>query len=178
MRYLKQKVGSKRKLCENDKSTKNCLVLQQNGPIFKPLVDFLLPATNPLLYFSGVWIGLHGNREFHVGWGSALTASNRLFAQLQHWYQWAPEDYEVIPSTHQGHTARTTSRCCPFLYKAPPHIATCSSWTWSSRRVCDIPKLAWNQFHQPTTNNPFWHLPPSCFFDLWHKKKDELQFDK
>ena len=84
MRYLKQKVGSKRKLCENDKSTKNCLVLQQNGPIFKPLVDFLLPATNPLLYFSGVWIGLHGNREFHVGWGSALTASNRLFAQLQH----------------------------------------------------------------------------------------------
>jgi hypothetical protein len=107
-----------------------------------------------------------------------LTASNRLFAQLQHWYQWAPEDYEVIPSTHQGHTARTTSRCCPFLYKAPPHIATCSSWTWSSRRVCDIPKLAWNQFHQPTTNNPFWHLPPSCFFDLWHKKKDELQFDK
>ncbi len=91
---MKQRVGHKRKLGENNNSTKNCLVLQQvmtvhsrqNGPNFKPLVDSLLPAPNPLLYFRGVWVGLHDTRAFHVGWGGALIAPIRLtpLARLQH----------------------------------------------------------------------------------------------
>jgi hypothetical protein len=63
---LKQRIGHKRKLGENDNSTKNYLVLQQvvtvhgqqNGPLFEALVHSLLLALKPLLYLSGIWIDI------------------------------------------------------------------------------------------------------------------------
>ncbi len=105
--YLKQKVGCKRILDENDNSTKDWLVLQQvvivhaqqNGPVFEVLLHSLLPAPILLLYLSGVWVSLHNTRKFYVGLGGALVAPIHLIPlpRLQHQHQQIPENCKVIP---------------------------------------------------------------------------------